>query len=104
MPSTFSPGGHLINVMELPQAYGCVMSECHSLTSSLAVSRTTQDCKVTNFHTVEKDFGDCVETQRVPKAHYSNDLSGPGFGCPPNGHHVIDNQLVVNDWQYDNPR
>ena len=55
-------------------------------------------------HTLEQYRGDCIETQEAPKVHQSNKSSGPGHVCPLNGQHPRNNQLIANDWQYEDFR
>ena len=46
MPATCSSDGHLMNVLERPQACECTTSECDGLTCDTVVSTTAQDHSV----------------------------------------------------------
>ena len=79
-------------------------SECDVLTCGSVVSTTAQDRNGTNYHIVGRDPGDCIATQEAPKAHHSYKSSKPGHGCHPNGDRPECNQLIANNWQYEDPR
>ncbi|MCY0725446.1 hypothetical protein OVW19_27235, partial [Klebsiella pneumoniae] len=64
--------GHLMNILERPQACGCSASECDGLTCGSVVSTTAQDHSVVDHYTVEQAPGDCTEVQAAPKVHHSN--------------------------------
>ena len=104
MPATCSSDGHMMNVLELPQACGCTASECDSLTSGTVVSTTAQDHSVTTNHTVEEAAGGCADAQEAPKVHHSNKSSGSGHECTPRGRHPSKNRPVAHTEQHDDPR
>ena len=53
MPAACSSDGHLMNVLERPQACGCPTSECDGLTCGTVVSTTAQDLSVVSHYTEE---------------------------------------------------
>ena len=59
---------------------------------------------MTNHKTRNQDPGDCLETEEAPKDHHSNKSIRPGHGCLPHVPYPVNNQPVVNNWQYDDPR
>ena len=88
MPATCLSDGHLMNVLERPQACGSTASECDSLTCGTVVSTTAQDHSVTTNYTVEEAFGGCADAQAAPKVYHSNKSSGSGHECTPRGRSV----------------
>ena len=104
MSATCSSNGHLMSVLERPQACGCSTSECDGLTCGSVVSTTAQDHSVKTNHTVEEDAGVCADAQAAPKVHHSNKLSGPGHGLPPSGRRPRKNKPVAHPGQQDDSR
>ena len=88
MPATCSSDGHLMNVLERPQACGCTASECDGLARGTVVSKTAQ----TPNHTVEEDAGGCADAQAAPKVHHSNKSSRSDIGVRLAG----DTQVIIN--------
>ncbi|CAI5745401.1 unnamed protein product [Peronospora destructor] len=104
MPAACSSDGHLMNILERPQACGCSASECDGLTCGTVVSTTAQDHSVVDHYTVEQAPGGCTEVQAAPKVHHSNKSSGPGHGCMPSGQHLRRKKPVAPKGQHGNPR
>ena len=104
MPATCSSDGHLMNILERPQACGCTASECDGLTCGSVVRTTAQDHSVADHYTVEQAPGGCTEVQAAPKVHHSNKSSGPGHGCMPSGQHLRKKKPVAIKGQHGNPR
>ena len=104
MPATCSSDGHLMNILERPQACGCTASESDGLTCGTVVSTTAQDHSVVSHYTVEQAPGGCTEVQAAPKVHHSNKSSGPGHGCMPSGQHPSKKKPVAIKGQHGNPR
>uniref|UniRef100_A0AAV1UB66 Polyprotein n=1 Tax=Peronospora matthiolae TaxID=2874970 RepID=A0AAV1UB66_9STRA len=77
MPVVCSSDGHMMNVLERPQACGCTTSECDGLTCGTVVITTAQDHSVEVHYNMEPSSGACVKTQDVPKLHHSKISSGP---------------------------
>ena len=67
MSASCSSYGHMMDVMERPQACGCTASECDGLTCGTVVSTTAQDLSVADFYTVEQSPGSCSEVQAAPR-------------------------------------
>ena len=80
IPVTCSSDGHLMSVLECPQACGCTGTECAGLTCGTVISTAAQDHSVTTNHTVEAAYGGCADAQAEPKVHCSNKSSGSGHG------------------------
>ena len=97
VPAAYSSDGHLISVLERPQACGCSTSECDGLTCGSVVSTTAQDLSVAGHYTVEQDTGGCA--QAAPKVHHSNKSGGPGHGCMPSGQNPRKKKPVATKWQ-----
>ena len=104
MPATCSSDGHLMNVLERPQACGCTTSECDGLTCGTVVSMTAQDHSGITHPTVELATGGCAKTQAAPKVHHSNKLSGLRHECTPSGRHSSSSIPVAQKGQHDDPR
>ena len=104
MPAACSSDGHLMNVMERPEACGCTASESDGLTCGTVDSTTAQYHTVTTNHTVEEAAGGCADAQAAPKVHYSNKSSGSGHGRTPSGRHPSNKKPVANTRQHDDPR
>uniref|UniRef100_A0AAV1TUV1 Uncharacterized protein n=1 Tax=Peronospora matthiolae TaxID=2874970 RepID=A0AAV1TUV1_9STRA len=100
MPAVCSSDGHLMNVLERPQACGCTTSECDGPTCGTVVSTTAQDHSVEGNYTVEPASGTCVETQAAPKVHHSKRSSGLEHGCTPRRVHPRREISVVQDEQH----
>ena len=103
MPATCSSDGHLMNVLERPQACGCTTSECDGLTCGTVVSTTAQDHSVITNHNVESAAGGCVNAQAAPKVHHSKRSSGLGHECTLSGRHSR-SIPVAQKGQHDDPR
>ena len=103
MPATCSSDGHLMNVLERPQACGCPTSECDGLTCGTVVSTTAQDHGGISNPTVELAAGGCAKTQAAPKVHHSNKSSGLRQECTPSGRHSR-SIPVAQKGQHDDPR
>ena len=103
MPATCSSDGHLMNVLERPQACGCPTSECDGLTCGTVVSTTAQDHGGISNPTVELAAGGCAKTQAAPKVHHSNKSSGLRQECTPSGRHSS-SIPVAQKGQHDDPR
>ena len=67
MPAACSSDGHLMNILERPQACGCPTSECDGLTCGTVVSTTAQDLSVVSHYTEEQASDDCAEAQVASK-------------------------------------
>ena len=104
MPAACSSDGHLMNILERPQACGCTASESDGLTCGTVVRTTAQDHSVDDHYTVEQAPGGCTEVQAAPKVHHSNKSSGPGHGCMPSGQHLRKKKPVAIKGQHGNPR
>ena len=104
MPAACSSDGHLMNILERPQACGCTASECDGLTCGTVARTTAQDHSVDDHYTVEQAPGGCTEVQAAPKVHHSNKSSGPGHGCMPSGQHLRKKKPVAIKGQHGNPR
>uniref|UniRef100_A0AAV1T2G8 CCHC-type domain-containing protein n=1 Tax=Peronospora matthiolae TaxID=2874970 RepID=A0AAV1T2G8_9STRA len=100
MPAVCSSDGHLMNVLERPQACGCTTSECDGLTCGTVVSTITRVHSVEGHYTVESNSGTCVETQAAPKVHHSKRSSGLEHGCTPRRVHPRREISVVQDEQH----
>ena len=85
MPATCSSDGHLMNVLERPQACGCTTSECDGLTCGTVISTTAQDHSVITNHNVESAAGGCVNAQAAPKVHHSKKSSELRHECTLSG-------------------
>ena len=104
MPASCSSDGHLMNVMERPQACGRTASKCDGLTCGTVVSTTAQDLSVADPYTVERAPGGCTEVQTELKVHHSNKSSGPGHGCMTCGQHPRKKKPVATEGQHGHPR
>ena len=103
MSATCSSDGHLMNVLERPQACECTTSECDGLTCGTVVSMTAQDHSGTTRSTVELAAGGCAKTRAAPKVHHSNNLSGLRHECTSSGRHSR-KLPVAQKGQHDDPR
>uniref|UniRef100_A0AAV1VN61 Reverse transcriptase n=1 Tax=Peronospora matthiolae TaxID=2874970 RepID=A0AAV1VN61_9STRA len=103
MPAACSSDGHLMNVLERPQACGCTTSECDGLTCGTVVSTTAQNLSVPNGYTSEQSSGGYEETQAAPKVHHSNKSGGLGQRCIPSGEHLEEKQSIAQVKRSDNP-
>ena len=86
-PAACSSDGHLMNVLERPQACGCSASEYYGLTCGTVLSTTAQDHSVVDHSTADQAPVDCTEVQAAPKDHQSNKSGGPGHECMSRGQH-----------------
>uniref|UniRef100_A0AAV1T1A2 C2H2-type domain-containing protein n=1 Tax=Peronospora matthiolae TaxID=2874970 RepID=A0AAV1T1A2_9STRA len=100
MPAVCSSDGHLMNVLEHPQACGCTTSECDGLTCGMVVSKIAQDHSVEGHYTLEPASGTFVETQAAPKFHHSMRSSGMEHGCTPRRVHPRIDTSVVQDGKH----
>uniref|UniRef100_A0AAV1V866 Uncharacterized protein n=1 Tax=Peronospora matthiolae TaxID=2874970 RepID=A0AAV1V866_9STRA len=100
MPAVCSSDGHLMNVLERPQACECNTSECDDLTCGTVVSTIAQDHSVEDHCTVEPASGTCVETQDASKVHHSKISSGLEHGCTPRRMHPRREVIVVHPEQH----
>ena len=68
MPAACLSDGHLMNILERPQACGGPTSECDGLSCGTVVSTTAQEDSVEDCYTVEQAAGGCrSEERRVGK-------------------------------------
>ena len=88
--------GHLMNVLDHPQACGCSASKGDGLTCGTVARTTVQVLNVADHYTVEQYPGGCTALKAAPEINRSNKSRGPGDGCMPSGQHPIKNWLSRN--------